>query len=70
MRISTNDGIRVDNAVLVGEDTSSEILKIDLMDNTRARRDDSEVLKSVLSPLEELETLLVVVELEFFILLS
>lgn len=70
MRISTNDGIRVDNAVLVGEDTSSEILKIDLMDNTRARRDDSEVLKSVLSPLKELETLLVVVELEFFILLS
>jgi len=70
MRISTNDGIRVDNTVLVGEDTSSEILKIDLMDNTRARRDDSEVLKSVLSPLKELETLLVVVELEFFILLS
>lgn len=70
MRVSTNDGIRVDNTVLVGEDTSSEILKIDLMDNTRARRDDSEVLKSVLSPLKELETLLVVVELEFFILLS
>jgi hypothetical protein len=62
MRISTNDRVRVDNSVLIGEDTSSEILKIDLMDNTRARRNDSEVLKSVLSPLKELETLLVVVE--------
>jgi hypothetical protein len=32
--ISSNDGVRIDDAVLVSEDTSSEVFEVDLMDDT------------------------------------
>lgn len=63
MRVSTDDRVRVDDTLRVFEDTASEVLEIDLMDNAGAWGDNAEVLEGILSPLEELESLLIVVEL-------
>lgn len=70
MRISTDDRVGVDDTLRVFEDTTSKILEVDLVDNAGARGDNAEVLESILTPLEELESLFVVVELLFLILLK
>lgn len=63
MRIGTNDGVGVEHIVLV-ENNTREVLEIDLMDDTRARRHDLEVVESLGAPLEELEAFAVTSELE------
>ena len=66
MRVSSNNGVWVEHVVAVENDTS-EVLKVDLMDDTRAGRNDLEVVKSLGSPLEELEALTVTLEFELLV---
>ena len=66
MRVSANHRIRVEDTVLLKDD-SGEPLKVDLMDDTVARWNDSEVREGSLAPLEEGEALSVPVEFDLFI---
>jgi hypothetical protein len=66
VRVSSDDGVRIEHVVLVKADTS-EVLKVDLMDNTRARGYNLEVVEGFGAPLEELEALTVASELEFLV---
>ena len=66
MRVSTNTGIGVEDTVLL-KDTPGEPLKVNLMDDAVARRDNSEVCEGSLAPLEEGEALSVPVEFDLFI---
>ena len=66
MRVGANHRIRVEDTVLLKDDPG-EPLKVDLMDDTVARWDDSEVREGGLAPLEEGEALSVSVEFDLFI---
>ena len=66
MRVSANNGIGVEDTVLL-KDYPGEPLKVHLMDDTVSRWDDSEVLEGFLTPLEESEALSVPVEFDLFI---
>lgn len=64
--IGSDDGVRVEEVVSVHDDTS-EVLQVDLMDDTRARRDNLEVVEGLGSPLQELEALSVSLEFHLFV---
>ena len=66
MRVSANHRIGVEDTVLL-KDNPGEPLKVDLMDDAVARRDNSEVCEGSLAPLEEGEALSVPVEFDLFI---
>ena len=68
VRISSHNGVWVKHAVLL-EDDSGEPLKVDLMDDTVAGWDNTEVAESRLSPLEEGESLLVALKLDGLVLI-
>jgi len=69
VRVGTDDGVGVEEVVSVEHD-AGEVLKVDLMDDTRARRHDLEVIESLGSPLEELEAFAVTEELELLVLFA
>ncbi len=69
VRVSAHDGVGVQKAVTL-EDHAGQVLEVYLMDNTRAGRHDAEVVEGVRTPLQELESLSVSVELELLILLA
>jgi hypothetical protein len=69
VRVSTNNGIVVEETIAIKDD-ASEVLKVDLMDNTRAWRNNLEVVEGFRAPFEELETLSVSVELDDLVLLG
>jgi hypothetical protein len=69
VRVSSNDRIVVEQAIAI-EDDASEVLKVDLMHDTRAWRNDLEVVKGFRTPFEELEALSVSVELNDLVLLG
>lgn len=49
------------------ENDAGEVLQVDLMDNTSSRRDDSQVLEGLGSPLKELEALLITFHFELLV---
>ena len=67
VRVSAHNGVWVEDTVLL-EDDASEVLKVDLMDDTIAWWDNAEVGEGGLAPLEESESLLVPVELDLLVL--
>jgi hypothetical protein len=67
--VSTDDGVGVEEAVLVENDTR-EVLKVDLMDDTGAGRHNLEVVEGLGAPLKELESLAVALELEALVLVA
>merc|ERR1712166_1113311 len=66
MRIGTDNGVGVEHIIFFKNNTC-EPLKIDLMNNTVAWRYNSEIVKGLLTPLEERKSLLIAVELNLFI---
>jgi len=66
VRVSTNDGVRVQSVVAVHDD-ACEILKVDLMDNTAAWWNNLKIVEGLASPFEELEALTVPLELHLFV---
>jgi hypothetical protein len=66
MRIGSNDGVGVEEVVSV-EDNTSEVLEVDLMDDTRTGRDNLEVVEGFRSPFQELEALSVSLEFHLFV---
>jgi len=66
--ISSNNRVRIKYTVSFENDRRKP-LEVDLMDNTIARRDNSEIVKSLLPPLKEGKSFLISTELEFFIFL-
>mmetsp|Transcript_3556 Transcript_3556/g.6059 ORF Transcript_3556/g.6059 Transcript_3556/m.6059 type:complete len:220 (+) Transcript_3556:1031-1690(+) len=69
VRIGSNHGVIVKDAVLV-EDHAGQVLQVDLMDDTGAGGHDLEVVEGLGSPLEELESFSVSVELNELVLLG
>lgn len=69
MRVSTNNGIVIEKTIAI-KDYASEVLKVDLMDNTRAWRNNLEIVEGLGAPFEELEALSVSVELDDLVLLG
>ena len=61
--VGADNGVRVEHVLLV-EDNTSEVLEVDLMDNTGARRNNLEVVESLGAPLQELESLAITREFE------
>ena len=61
--VGTYNGVRVEHVLLV-EDNTSEVLEVDLMDNTGARRYNFKVVESLGAPLQELESLAITREFE------
>lgn len=61
--IGADEGIGVENVVLI-ENSFCEILEIDLVDDTDSRRDHSESIEGLLSPLQEFVAFLVTDELD------
>jgi hypothetical protein len=66
VRIGSNDGVGVEHVVSV-HDNTSEVLEVDLMDDTRTGRDNLEVVEGLGSPLQELEALSVSLEFHLFV---
>src|SRR5699024_8410605 len=64
-----NTGVRVGHAVLL-EDGASEVLDVDLVDDTSSRRNDAEVLEGAGAPTQELVALLVALVLDLDVLLE
>ena len=58
VRVSADDRVRVEHVVAV-KHHACKVLKVDLVDNTRAWRHDLKVVKSFGAPFEELESLAV-----------
>ena len=67
MGVSSDNGIWVQDAILF-EDDARKPLKVDLMDDTIAWWNDTEVGEGRFAPLEERKPLLVPVELDLFVL--
>jgi hypothetical protein len=67
VRISSNDGIVVEEAFVI-EDNTGKIFEIYLMDNTRSRRNDLEVVESLRTPFQELESFSVTIEFDDLVL--
>ena len=68
MRVSSHNGVRINNILIILKNDSSEILQIDLMYDTTSGRDDGEVVKSSGSPFQEFKSFVVSIELNLFIL--
>ena len=66
VRVSANNRIGIEDTILL-EDNPGEPLKVNLVDDTVARRDDSEVGEGRFAPLQEGKALAVPVEFDFFI---
>ena len=66
MRVGSYNRIGVKHALVV-EDNTSQVLQIDLVNDSRARRHDPKVVKGVRSPLQELESFVVTLELHLLI---
>jgi hypothetical protein len=66
VRVSTDDGIGVEH-VLTVHNNASEVLKVDLMDDTGAWGNDLEVVEGLRAPLKELEALAVTFEFHLFV---
>jgi len=64
--VSSDDGVGVEEVVSV-HDNTSEVLEVDLMDDTRTRGNNLEVVEGLGSPLQELEALLVSFEFHLFV---
>src|SRR5690606_11512539 len=62
VRVGADEGVGVVEVALM-QHALGEVLKVHLMDNADARRDNAEGLKSLLAPLEELVALAVPLEL-------
>lgn len=69
VRISANNGVRVEQVVAL-HNNAGEVLKVNLMDDTRAWGHDAEVVEGLGAPLEELEALTVTVEFHLLVELS
>ena len=67
--VSADDGVRVEH-VLTVEHNAGKVLKVDLMDDTRAGRHDLEVVEGLGAPLEELESLAITLELEALVVFT
>ena len=67
--IGSNHGVRVWSSSGAMHNRS-QVLEVNLMHDSAAWRDNAEVVKSVLTPLQELESLSISVELEHLVLLS
>lgn len=65
--VSSYQRIGVNSVVLVDHGYSSQVLEVDLMDNSGSRRYNREVLKGALAPFEELESFVVSGEFDFFV---
>ena len=69
VRVGTDNRVRVQKTVLV-KDGATEELQVDLMNNTGTRGDNEEIVKGLSTPLQEAETLVVPLHLNFLILLE
>jgi hypothetical protein len=67
VRVGTDKGVGVQEAIVV-EHHSSKVFEVDLMNNTRAGGHNLEVVESALSPLQELKSLVISLELQLLIL--
>ena len=68
MRISADQGIRKSHQVTIlvpGHHHGCQVFKIDLVDNTRRRRHDPEIIKSLLPPPQELIALAIALKFNF-----
>ena len=66
VRVSADDGVGVEDTVLL-KDNPGKPLKVHLVDDAVARRDNSEVSEGRLAPFEESEAFTVPVEFDLFI---
>lgn len=66
VRVSADNGVGVEHVVAV-EDNTGEILEVDLMDNTRAWRNNLEIVEGLGAPLKELESFPISGELELLV---
>ena len=65
--VSTNTGVRVCQAVVL-EDNASQVLDVDLVDNTGSRRNNAEVGECASTPTEELVALIIALVLNLDVL--
>src|SRR5687768_18141580 len=64
MRVGADDGIRVGEAGVVGEDDAGEVFEVDLVHDARVWRHHGEVVEGRLAPAQEGVALAVPLELE------
>lgn len=67
VRVSADDGVGVEETVAV-ESNASKVLQVDLMNDTRAGRNNLEVVKGTSAPLEELEAFAITLEFKNLVL--
>ena len=68
VRVGADQGVRVDDAGGVGQDSLGEVLEVHLVDDADARGNDLEGVEGLHAPLEELIALLVAGELDVEVL--
>lgn len=68
VRVSSDNRVRVDNALAVFEDDSGEVLEVDLMDDTAAWGNDAEVVEGSRAPFQEFKAFVVALELDLLVL--
>ena len=66
MRVSSHDRVRIEHVVAVEDDTS-QVLKVDLVDDTGTWWNDLEIVEGLGAPLKELEALAVPLELQLLV---
>ena len=69
MGIGSDKGIRVQEVVSV-ENDSGQMFEVDLVDDSVSWRDDFEILKCLLTPFKETESLSVSVELHLLVVVE